>query len=128
VAAVNAAGPSSYTDPTLPGASVVVPAMPAAPSGFTAANGPNGGGNSRTVNLSWVDNSSNETSFTIQRATNATFTRGLTTTTVAAGETSLTQSGLNRNTQYWYRIRANNSMMVFSAWVNATPFPIVTNP
>jgi hypothetical protein len=80
VSAINAAGSSAYTNP----ASVAVPSRPAAPSNFTAANGPNGTGNNRTVILNWVDNSNNETGFTIQQATNSTFTRGLTTITVPA--------------------------------------------
>ncbi|HEY6008605.1 MAG TPA: multicopper oxidase domain-containing protein [Geobacteraceae bacterium] len=124
VAAVNAAGMSGFAvSPP-----VLLPAMPAAPSNFTATNGPNGTGNNRTAILSWVDNSTNETGFTIQRATNATFTSGLNTANVGAGVTTLTQTGLGRNTQYWYRIRANNGTIVSSAWVNATPFPITTNP
>ncbi len=68
------------------------------------------------------------TGFTIQRATNTTFTSGVNTANVAANLTTLTQTGLSRNTNYYYRIRANNGTLVFSAWVNATPFPILTNP
>lgn len=124
VAASNAAGLSGYA--VAP--PVLVPALPAAPGNFTAAIGPDGSGNNRTVILSWMDNSANETGFTIQRATNSAFTRGLNTTTVAPGVITLTQTGLSRNTQYWYRIQANNGAFVSSAWVNATPFPITTNP
>ncbi|MRR36396.1 hypothetical protein EG829_17330, partial [bacterium] len=123
VAAINLAG-SAYSGTI----SVLGPAVPAAPGSFTAANGTNGTGNNRTVNLSWQDLSNNETGFTIQRATNATFTAGLNTANVAANTTSLNQTGLNKNTQYFYRIRANNGSIVSSAWVNATPFPIRTNP
>ena len=78
--------------------------------------------------LTWSDNSSNETGFTIQRATNALFTQGLTTANVGANVTTLTQTGLTPNTQYWFRIRANNGTIIFTGWVNATPFPITTNP
>jgi len=99
-----------------------------AASNLAAVNGPNGPGNNRRVILTWTDNSGNETGFTIQRATNATFTSGLSSVQVGAGVTTLTQSGLNRNTRYWYRIRANNGPYVSSAWTNATPFPITTNP
>jgi len=124
VAATNVAGNSTFAT----SATVVVPAVPNAPANLTAANGPNGNGNNRTVILTWQDLSNNETGFTIQRATNATFTAGLTTTNVAADTTTLTQTGLSRNTQYWYRIRANNGAIISSAWVNAAPFPIRTNP
>ena len=73
VAATNVAGMSAYSNT----ASVTVPVMPAAPSNFTAVNGPNGAGSSRTVILNWTDKSTNETGFTIQRATNAAFTQNL---------------------------------------------------
>jgi FtsP/CotA-like multicopper oxidase with cupredoxin domain len=125
VVAFNIAGTSLPSNP----AAVPVPAMPIAPSGFTAVNGPNGAGNSRSVVLTWTDNSTNESGFTIQRSTNATFTgNGVNTVTVGANVTTLTQTGLSRNTQYWYRIRANNGTIIFTTYVNATPFPIRTNP
>jgi FtsP/CotA-like multicopper oxidase with cupredoxin domain len=124
VVAVNIAG-SSLPSPT---ASVIVPAMPLAPSNFSAVNGPNNN-NSRSVVLTWTDNSNNETGFTIQRATNANFTgNSVTTVNVGANVTSLTVTGLSRNTSYWFRIRANNGTIIFTGYVNATPFPIVTNP
>lgn len=124
VAAVNVAGQSAYVT----SANLIVPALPAAPSSFSAANGPNGNGNNRTVILTWADNSNNETGFTIQRATDAAFTTGLNTVTVAANTTTLTQTGLSRSTNYYYRIRANNGAIISSVYVNATPFPILTNP
>ncbi len=124
VAAANAAGMSAYAV----AAPVLVPAMPAVPSAFTAVNGPDGTGNNRRVILTWTDNSGNETGFTIQRATNAGFTSGLSSANVGSGITTLTQSGLSRNTRYWYRIRANNGGYVSSGWAYATPLPITTNP
>jgi FtsP/CotA-like multicopper oxidase with cupredoxin domain len=125
VAASNVAGLSGYSNL----AAVAVPAMPAEPTSFTAANGANGQfGILRSVVLKWTDNSINETGFTIQRALNTTFTSGLNSATVAANTITLTQTGLSRNTTYYYRIRANNGTIISSAWVNATPFPIKTNP
>jgi hypothetical protein len=125
VAAVNVAGTTA--SPTTAG--VIVPSVPAAPTNFAAANGPNGGGNSRSIILTWTDNSNNETGFTIQRATNAGFTgNSVNTVTVGPNLTTLTQTGLTRNTAYYYRIRANNGTIIFSGWVNATPFPRITNP
>jgi len=123
VAAMNAVGVSAYAV----SGPVLLPAPPAAPGTFTVVNGPNRAGNIRTVNLTWQDLSSNETGFTIQRATNATFTSGLYNANLAAGTTTLTQTGLTRNTQYWYRIRAYNGSFV-SSWVNAATFPITTKP
>jgi FtsP/CotA-like multicopper oxidase with cupredoxin domain len=123
VAAVNVGGTSAFTNT----ASVTEPALPAAPGSFGIVNGPNKN-KQRSVILTWADNSNNETGFTIQRATNALFTQGLTTATVGANVTTLTQTSLTPNTQYWYRIRANNGTIVFTVWVNAAPFPITTNP
>ncbi|HEY6006861.1 MAG TPA: fibronectin type III domain-containing protein, partial [Geobacteraceae bacterium] len=123
VAAVNAGGSSAYSV----SAPVLVPALPLAPSSLMLVNGPNKN-RSRSVILTWADNSNNETGFTIQRATNSLFTQGLTTVTVGANVTTLTQTGLTANTQYWYRIRANNGTIIFTGWVNASPFPILTNP
>ena len=74
-----------------------------------------------------MDNAANETNFTVQRATNATFTTGLNSATLAANATTLTQT-VTRNTTYYYRIRANNTVSGSSAWVNALPFPIRTGP
>jgi hypothetical protein len=123
VAATNSVGSSAFSNTV----SAVLPPLPAAPSNLIAVNGPNRN-KARSVVLVWSDNSNNETGFTIQRSTNALFTQGLTTVTVGANVTTLTQTGLSANTQYWYRIRANNGTIIFTVWVNATPFPIITNP
>ena len=69
VAATNLAGSSTWSNT----ATITVPG---APSNFLAQNGPNSG-TSRSVVLRWTDNSTIETGFTIQRATNSTFTQGL---------------------------------------------------
>jgi len=119
VRAVNATGNSAYAGPV----SVTI-AVPAAPSGLTATAARANGNNDR-VTLGWTDNSNNESSFTIQRATNAGFTAGLNTSTVAANSITAQQTGLNRNASYYYRIQSVNAVGV-SAWVNATPFPVVT--
>ena len=60
------------------------------------------------INLTWTDNSNNETSYQIERATNSDFTAGLTTATVAANVTSYASTGLTEGTTYYYRVRASN--------------------
>lgn len=124
VTAINAFVQSAYTNT----ASAVVPILPAVPTSFTAVNGTNGNGNNRTVNLTWVANTANVTGFTIQRSTSSTFANGITTTNVAATATTLSVTGLSRSTAYYFRIRANNGAIVSSLWLNATQFPITTNP
>ncbi len=124
VASANPAGYSAYAVSS----PVLVPAVPAAPGNFRVTNGPNNN-NSRSVTLNWADLSNNETGFTIQRSTNANFTgNSVTSVTLAANATSYTWTGLARNTNYYFRIRANNGTIIFTVWVNATPFPIITNP
>jgi FtsP/CotA-like multicopper oxidase with cupredoxin domain len=122
VKAVNALGSSALYTNT---ATVNVPALPAVPTGFTVA-AVKANGNNYTATLQWSYVLPNPTNFTIQRATNATFTTGLTSFTPAGTARSLTQT-VTRNTTYYYRIRANGTGGS-SAWTNAQPFPIRTGP
>jgi hypothetical protein len=76
----------------------------AAPSGLTAT-----AASSSRITLSWVDNTSNETGFKVERATDSGFTANLTlVTTTAANATNYTDTGLSANTTYYYRVRATN--------------------
>jgi FtsP/CotA-like multicopper oxidase with cupredoxin domain len=68
-----------------------------------------------TVTLTWADNSNNETSFSIQRATNAAFTKGLATFTVGANVTTFTDTTVATRTRYYYRVLAFNAIGS-SAW------------
>src|SRR5262249_10058857 len=78
---------------------------PTAPSGLSAT-----AASTSQINLSWTDNSSNETGFKIERATDSGFTQNLTlVTTTAAGVTSYSNTGLTSNTTYYYRVRATNA-------------------
>jgi len=101
----------------------VVIGPPAAPTNLFAAAVRTGA--TDRVTLTWVDNSNNETGFTVQRARNASFTLGLTTYPVAANTTTLVQNNVQRRMTYYYRIRATNGAGN-SAWVNAIPFPVRT--
>lgn len=88
---------------------------PAAPSGLTATTA-----SSTRINLSWVDNSTNENSFIIQRSDNGTDFSQL--TTVGANITSYSDSGLTASTTYHYRVFARNSFgdSAFSLTAEAT--------
>ncbi len=77
--------------------------LPAAPSGLTATTV-----SANQVNLSWTDNSNNETGFVIDVATNSSFTTGLTTYSVGVNTTAYQVTGLSTHTTYYFRVRAVN--------------------
>jgi xyloglucan-specific exo-beta-1,4-glucanase len=79
------------------------PMVPAAPSALTAT-----AVSTTQINLSWTDNSANETTFIIERATNSGFTSNLVSTSVAANTTTHSATGLTANTTYYFRVRAAN--------------------
>jgi hypothetical protein len=82
------------------GGAVVTP--PAAPSGLSA--------NAVTcdqIDLAWTDNSDNESGFKIERSLNgSTFSE---IAAVGANGTGYSDTTVNENTTYWYRVRAYNS-------------------
>lgn len=102
-----------------------MPPIPAAPSAFTAAARLSNNNNKAVVTLTWADNATNETSYSIQRALDPGFTNGVTTFNPASNATTLQDTGVARGTRYYYRIRAVGQGG-FSAYVSATPFPIIT--
>jgi hypothetical protein len=59
-----------------------------------------------TTTLNWTDNSSNESGFTVTRATDAAFTQNVVNTNVAAGVTTLAVTALTPGTTYYYRVSA----------------------
>jgi predicted phage tail protein len=78
-----------------------------------------------SVSLSWLDNSSNEASFVVQRSTSSTFTANLVSFTLPANSTSFVVDGLNPNTRYYFRVRAVNGagLSTFSNTVNTFTLP-----
>ena len=80
-----------------------VTSTPAAPSGLTASVA-----SSSQINLSWTDNSTNETGFMIERKTGAAGTWGQ-IATAGVNATSYADTGLAASTNYVYRVRANNA-------------------
>jgi RHS repeat-associated protein len=73
---------------------------PAAPTSLTAI-----AVSSSQINLTWTDNSTNETGFEVERATSSSGPWTLLTTT-AAGAVSYQSTGLSASTTYYYRVRA----------------------
>ncbi|OGT56092.1 MAG: hypothetical protein A3E01_17650 [Gammaproteobacteria bacterium RIFCSPHIGHO2_12_FULL_63_22] len=82
---------------------VAPPAVPAAPTGLTAT------AISKTqVNLSWIDQSNNESGFRIERSTVSGSGYKL-IATVGANTTSYANTGLKSRKTYYYRLRAYNA-------------------
>jgi hypothetical protein len=95
--------------------------IPVAPSGLAATPAAVSAA-SPSIDVTWTDNSTNEASFEVQRATNATFTTGLVTTPVAANTTTFQATGLAINTTYFFRVRAvgvGNAASAYTATVSA---------
>lgn len=91
-------------------------AAPNAPSnlGATATS-------SSQINLSWTDNSSNETGFELKRATDSGFTQNVVWIGNIQG-TSYSNTGLAASTTYYYKVRAQGASQnsAYSPAVNAT--------
>ncbi len=103
--------------PTFPGGhgyselyALVGPAAPAAPSDLVAT-----AVSTSAIDLTWSDNSNNETAFNLERSTDGTNFSPL-ATDLPAGTTSYSDTGLMAGT-YSYRVNAENEAGT-SAWSN----------
>ena len=120
VRAYNAAGTSGYSNV----ATSTTMSLPAAPTNLQAAASA-----VKAVDLSWTDNSDNETSFRLERAPDNAGVPGAFALVVTTGAnvTSYQNTGLANSTSYWYRVRAQNSVgnSAFSTTVKITTLPAV---
>ncbi len=83
-------------------ATTVMAQIPAVPTSVTATTA-----SSTQINLTWVDASTNETGFQIERSTTSSTGFALIFTT-AANAVSYSDAGVVANTMYYYRIRSTN--------------------
>jgi len=98
VRAVNAVGNSAWSN-----VAATTTALPAAPTGLGAS-----AVSSSRIDLSWLDNSHNESEFKIFRSLDGvTFTL---LAKVGRDVTSYSDTGLSAGTTYWYRVRAWNGV------------------
>ena len=121
VAAFNAGGTSAFV--TLATA-VAIQAIPAAPTSFTVA-AVKANGNNDTATLTWAARRQSDQLHDPACQQPRLHDGPDAPLRLRAPPESLTQT-VNRNTVYYYRIRANNSVGDSSAWTNALPFPIRT--
>ncbi|MDO8510217.1 MAG: phytase, partial [bacterium] len=93
---------SSGTPPPPPPPPGDTTTAPAAPTSLTAS-----AASATQINLSWTDNSNNESGFKIERSTDgATFAQ---IATASAGAATYSATGLTASTQYYFRVRATNT-------------------
>lgn len=79
---------------------------------------------SSRIDLSWIDNSSNETAFELKRATDSAFTQNVVWIGGIQG-TSYSNTGLTASTTYYYKVRAKGTAQdsAYSVSVSATTSP-----
>jgi hypothetical protein len=108
VRAFNASGPSAYSNIA---SATTLGGPPAAPTALTALAGiprptrPRGA----FVDLSWADNSADETSFVVERCRGVGCTDFAVRATVGANATTYRDGSLPRRVTYRYRVKARNA-------------------
>jgi len=98
--------------------------LPAAPSSLAATPVA-----SDSISLSWLDNSTNETEFSIERGTGSTGGPFAQIATTSAGVTTYSDTGLTALTTYYYQVRANSiaGYSDYSNVANATTLSVNTS-
>ncbi len=104
---------------------IVFQASPAGPSDLAGMET----ASPTAVSLTWTDNATYPaaTEVTIQRATNAAFTQGVTTFTTGPAAVAYPDTSVAVNTTYYYRVRAENAVG-YSVWSNVVTVRVVQPP
>ncbi|GAA0565636.1 fibronectin type III domain-containing protein [Chitinophaga japonensis] len=104
--------------------SISLGAVPTAPNNVTVT-----AVSHNKLRINWNDRSNNETGFEVYRSTSSNGTYSIITTT-GANVTSYTDSSLNANTNYYYRLKAINTYgsSAFSSTATGKTQPLPTIP
>ncbi len=102
VNAFNGVGTSAWSAPLVAATSPAT--IPLPPTNLTTSNV-----TQTSITLNWVDNSNNESGFTVQIATNNGFTQNLQTFTTGPNATSYVFTGLTPGTKYYFRVASFNA-------------------
>jgi hypothetical protein len=115
--ATNAIGDSSFSAAA---SATTLDVAPAAPSALAATTN-----SSSQITVTWIDNSTNETGFKLERSPDGA-TGWTQVATPAANATSHADTGLTSATTYHYRLRATNAIgdSPFSAATSATTLDV----
>lgn len=116
--AYNSTGYSDYTEP-VESTTLASSSLPDPPSGLMISSAMPG-----MIQLSWDDNSANETGFIIERSTDGSSYSPIHTTDFDV--TTYSDANLNPETTYYYRLRAvnNHGHSDYTAPVHATTLPV----
>src|SRR5829696_4023475 len=104
VASFNDAGNSAYSNTASATTSATPPPLPAPPSGLSAT-----AVSTTRIDLSWTDNSGNESGFRIERCKNPNCTNFVQIAQVGSNVTTFADTGVSKNSAYNYRLRAFNA-------------------
>ena len=80
------------------------------------------------VNISWTDNSSNETGYLIERSSTSSTTGFVAIGGVDANVLSFVDKNINRNVTYYYRIKASNTKTKYNTTIPSITTPTICGP
>ena len=80
------------------------------------------------INISWTDNSSNETGFIIERSSTSSTMGFVPIGGVSNNILSFVDRNINRNTVYYYRIKASNTKTKYNTTIPSITTPTICGP
>ena len=102
VRATNASGDSIFSNTANATTTVAAPGAPTTLKATAVSTS--------QINLTWVDNATNETGFRIERSPDGLAATFAQIATVGVNVTTYLNTGLSANTTYYYRVRATNTV------------------